>query len=59
MGKGDRKAIRFYFLRSLVLVVGAEVLIVAACLLCPSVSAAILLSTDSPFSPRAVAALRQ
>ena len=42
VGKGDRKAIRFYFLRSLVLVVGAEVLIVAACLLLPQRFAAIL-----------------
>lgn len=59
VGKGDRKAIRFYFLRSLVLVVGAEVLIVAACLLLPQRFAAILLSTDSPLFPQAVAALRQ
>lgn len=49
VGQGDNKAIRFYFLRSLVLVVGAEVLIVAA----------ILLSTDSPLFTQAVAALRQ
>ena len=59
VGKGDRKAIRFYFLRSLVLVVGAEVLIVAACLLLPQRFAAILLSTDSPLFSQAVAALRQ
>lgn len=59
VGKGDRKAIRFYFLRSLVLVVGAEVLIVAACLLLPQRFAAILLNTDSPLFPQAVAALRQ
>ena len=59
VGKGDRKAIRFYFLRSLVLVVGAEVLIVAACLLLPQRFAAILLSTDSPLFTQAVAALRQ
>ena len=44
VGKGDHKAIRFYFLRSLLL---------------PQRFAAILLSTDSPLFSQAVAALRQ
>ena len=59
VGKGDQKVIRFYFLRSLVLVVGAEALIVAACLLFPQNFAAVLLSPDSPLFHQAVSALRQ
>ena len=59
VGKRDQKTIRFYFIRSLLMVAAVEVLLVAVCQLFPQVFVTILLSHDSPLFAQAVSALRQ
>lgn len=59
VGQGDRRSIRFYITKSVLLVLGTEVLIVAVCQLAPGVFAGILLSPTSELYQPAISALRQ